>query len=75
MSVWKPCNHDDFTGSEIITKPKVYVVLQYTRKRWQVSHMLKLEDRGSTQKDGAAKINTSVFLMKRLLNGENCETT
>ena len=31
MPVWKPCNHDDFTGSEIITKPKVYMVLLYTR--------------------------------------------
>ena len=25
--VWKPCNRDYFTGSEIITKPKIYVVL------------------------------------------------
>ena len=31
VSVWKPCNRDNFTGNEIITKPKVYVVLQYTQ--------------------------------------------
>ena len=30
VSVESPCNHDDFTGSEIIMKLKVYMVLQYT---------------------------------------------
>ena len=29
--VWKPCNFIDFTGSEIIMKPKVYMVLHFTR--------------------------------------------
>ena len=26
----KPCNHNDITGSEILMKLKVYMVLQYT---------------------------------------------
>ena len=30
VSVWKPGNRDNFTDIEIIMKPKVYVVLQYT---------------------------------------------
>ena len=28
--VWKLCNRDNFTGSEVITKPKVCIVLQDT---------------------------------------------
>ena len=57
-SVWKLYNFDDFTGSEIIIKPKVYVVLQYMR---QMSHALNLEDHKRIQKDGAVKTNVSVF--------------
>ena len=38
----------DFTGSEIITKAKVYMVLQYLRKEdsqdWAGIHAAKLED-------------------------------
>ena len=55
--MWKPCNFDDSTGSEIIMKPKVYLVLQYTR----MSHALNLDDYRSIQKDGAVKTNVSVF--------------
>ena len=35
-SVWKPCNRNDFTCCEIITKLKVYMVLQYTH---QIAHV------------------------------------
>ena len=31
VSVWKHTISIDFTGSEIIMKPKVYMVLQYTQ--------------------------------------------
>ena len=42
-----------FTGSEIITKPKVYVVVQYLLKRAaemvRVIHAARLEDHGSRE--------------------------
>ena len=37
--------------------------------------MLKLEDHKSIQKDGVAKTNVSVFLMKHLVSGESYELT
>ena len=63
MSVWKPCNFDDFIGSEIIKKPKVYVrsFIVHAIDSSQTSHALNLEDHKSMQKDGAVKINVSVF--------------
>ena len=40
-----------------------------------MSHMLKLEDYRNIQKDGIAKTNASVFLMKLSLSGESYEFT
>ena len=37
--------------------------------------MLKLEDHRGIQKDGIAKTNASVFLMKHSLSGESYELT
>ena len=59
-SVWKPCNFDDFTGSEIIMKPKVYVVLQYTWWIADVTHA-RLGKLQKCTEDGAMKTNVTVF--------------
>ena len=54
------CNLDDFTGSEIIMKLKVYVVYSI-HGRSQMSYALNLQDHEGIQKDIAVKTNISVF--------------
>ena len=57
--VWKLCNFDDFTGSEIVTEPKVYVVLQYTVDNGRHTHST-WKTAKSIQKDGSVKTNVSI---------------
>ena len=74
MSVWKPSNLDDFTGSEIIMKPKVYMVLQYT---WQIANVTRAQ-LGRPQKytEGWSSENKRIcVLTKHLLSRESYELT
>ena len=74
MSVWKPCNFDDFTGSEIIMKPKVYVVLQYTR--WIADITRAQLGRPQKYTEGWSSENKRIcVLTKHLLSGESYKLT
>ena len=61
MSVWKPYNFDDFTGSEINETEGLRGFTVHAVDSSQTSHTLNLEDHKRIQKDGAVKSSISVF--------------